>query len=106
MYNFGCVCFIHLPPHERHELFTKSIKCAFMEYSISHKGYVCYDLGYNKFHISRHVVFFENQSFFSTHFVSLPKMLTHPNCDELNPTLERFKPKFVNEHVQLCRFLS
>jgi hypothetical protein len=38
-----------------------SVKCAFMGYSFSHKGYVCYDSCTNKFRIPRNVVFFENQ---------------------------------------------
>ena len=56
MHTFGCVCFVHLPLHERHKLSAQSVKCAFMGYSISHKGYVCYDPCSNQFRISRHVV--------------------------------------------------
>ena len=63
--------------------------------TVSHKGYVCYDLCSNKFCIFCHVVFFENQSFFSTHVESLLEMLALPNFDELNPTQERFNPDFV-----------
>ena len=55
MHTFGCVCFVHLPSHERHKLSAQSVKCAFMGYSISHKGYVCYDPCSNQFRISRHV---------------------------------------------------
>ena len=89
------VCFVHFPSHECHKLFAQSVKCAFMGYSVSHKGYVCYNLCSNKFRISCHVVFFENQSFFSTHVKSLLGMLALPNFDELNPTQERFNPEFV-----------
>ena len=97
MHTFGCVCFVHFPSHESHKLSAQSVKCAFMGYSISHKGYVCYDPCSNKFRISRHVVFFENQSFFSTHVASLPKIHVLPNFDELNSTPERFKPGIVYE---------
>ena len=68
-----------------------------MGYNISHKDYVCYDPCSNKFRISRHIVFFENQSFFSTHVASLPKINVFPNFDELNSTPERFKPGIVYE---------
>lgn len=27
---FGCVCFVHLPSHERHKLTAQSVKCAFL----------------------------------------------------------------------------
>ena len=58
MHTFGCVCFVHLPPHERHKLSAQSVKCACIGYSISHKDYVCYDPCSNRFRISRHVIFF------------------------------------------------
>ena len=82
MHTFGCVCFVHFPSHERHKLSAQSVKYKFMGYSISHKGYVCYDLCSNKFRISRHVVFFENQSFFSTHVASLPEIHVLPNFND------------------------
>ena len=41
--TFGCICFMHLPTHERHKLTAQSIKCAFLGYAIPHKGHVCYD---------------------------------------------------------------
>ena len=28
--TFGCVCFVHLPTHERHKLTTQSVKCVFL----------------------------------------------------------------------------
>jgi transposase InsO family protein len=41
--TFGCVCFVHLPPHERHKLSAQSIRCAFLGYNVCQKGFVCYD---------------------------------------------------------------
>jgi len=90
--TFGCVCFVHLPPHERTKLSAQSVKCAFMGYSISHKGYVCYDSCANKFRISRNVVFFENQYFFPTHVDSLAERSFLPCFDDLPPLPDRFKP--------------
>ena len=106
MHTFCCVCFVYLPSHERHKLYAQSIKCAFMGYSISHKGYVYYNPCSNKFCISRHVVFFENHSsllmlllcqrymFFLIliSYILLPKDLNQGLC--------------MNDDVQLCRFLS
>ena len=31
---FGCVCFVHLPAHERHKLIAHSVKCVFLGYVI------------------------------------------------------------------------
>ena len=87
------------------KLSARSIKCAFMGYIISYKGYVCYDLCSNKFQISRHVVFLENQSFFSTHVSSFPEIYVLPNFDELNSTPERFKPGIVYERRCLTLLL-
>jgi hypothetical protein len=46
---------------------SSSVQCAFLGYSNSHKGFVCYDVDNNKIRISRNVVFFENQYFFLSH---------------------------------------
>lgn len=101
LHTFGCVCFVHLPPHERHKLSAQSVKCAFMGYNVSHKGYVCYDPCLNRFRIIRNVVFFENQFFFSTQTESSaisprsPEPLLLPHFDEITNTSKRFKPGFV-----------
>lgn len=58
LHVFGCVCFVHLPPIERHKLAAQSVQCAFLGYSNSHKGFVCYDADANKLRISRNVIFF------------------------------------------------
>jgi hypothetical protein len=95
LHTFGFVCFIRLPPHERHKLSAQSIKCAFMGYILSHKVYVCYDSCANKFRILHNVVFFENQCLFSTYVESLPEISILPYFDELTPLPERFKPEIV-----------
>lgn len=42
--TFGCICFDHLPPHERQILSAQSVRCAFFEYNVS-KG-ICLLLSY------------------------------------------------------------
>jgi len=39
LHTFGCVCFVHLPSHERHKLTAQSARCAFMGYSAGQKGF-------------------------------------------------------------------
>lgn len=56
LHVFCCVCFVNLPPIENHKLATQSVKCAFLGYSNSHKGFVCYDADANKLHLSCNVI--------------------------------------------------
>jgi len=54
-----------IPAHERNKFTTQSVKCAFLGYAITQKGYACYDPQSRHIRISRNVVFFENLYFFS-----------------------------------------
>ena len=58
--TFGCVCFVHLPPHERHKLTAQFV--IFLGYAIPHKCYVCYNphasrIRVLKINISFHLMF-------------------------------------------------
>jgi len=64
LHTFGCVCFVHLPPFEGHKLGAQSVQCAFMRYSNSHKGFLCFDVSNHRFRVSRNVTFFDNQFIF------------------------------------------
>jgi hypothetical protein len=37
LYVFCCVCFVHLPPIDRHKLAVQYVQCAFLGYSNSYK---------------------------------------------------------------------
>ncbi|CAL8994106.1 unnamed protein product [Prunus brigantina] len=65
--TFGCVCYVHLPAHERTKLTAQSIQCAFLGYSVHQKGFLCYDPNLRRIRVSRNVIFLENQYFFPTH---------------------------------------
>ena len=95
LHTFGCVCFVHLPCHERHKLFAQSFKCAFIGYNTNHKGFVCYDPGSKRIPISRNVIFLENQYFFPTHDSSSPEVAILPNFDDISTASQCFKPGFV-----------
>ena len=62
---FGCTCFVHLLATHRDKLDPRVIKCVFMGYSTTQKGYKCYDLVLQKLHVSRDVKFLEDTKYFS-----------------------------------------
>ena len=96
--TFGCVCFVHLSPPERHKLTTQSVKCVFLSYDIPHKGYVCYDPYASRIRVSRNVIFFENQYFFPSRVqLSSASVSLLPIFFESPTILEWFKPGFVYE---------
>lgn len=55
-HTFGCVCFVHPSPPQRNKLSIQLTKCAFIDYSTSHKGFVCYNSFSDQFLISTNVV--------------------------------------------------
>ena len=96
--TFGCVCFVHLPPHERHKLTAQFVKCVFLGYVIPHKGYVCYDPHASRIRVTRNVIFFENQYFFPSHVqLSSTSVSLLPIFSESPTIVEQFKPSFVYE---------
>ncbi|KAL5777431.1 hypothetical protein ACOSP7_010357 [Xanthoceras sorbifolium] len=90
LHTFGCVCFVHLPPTERHKLAAQSVRCAFIRYSTVQKGFVCFDATANKLRVSRNVIFFENQYFFQSHILSKYDLVELPTFDDI-PYVTRFK---------------
>ncbi|KAK2354222.1 coiled-coil domain-containing protein [Trifolium repens] len=92
LHTFGCVCFVHLPPFERHKLGAQSVQCAFMGYSHSHKGFVCYDVSNRRFRISRNVTFFDDQFMFHCFSPAMDDFAILPNFDIMPQSIERYKP--------------
>ena len=90
--------FVHLPAHERNKFTAQSIKCAFLGYAITQKGYVCYDPQSRCIRISRNVVFFEDQYFFPS-FIDPPSfsLFPMPHFSDSSIIVEQFKPSFLYE---------
>jgi hypothetical protein len=95
LHTFGCVCFVHLPPFERHKLGAQSVQCAFLGYSHCHKGFVCYDVSNRRFRISRNVTFFEDQFMFHRVSPAMDDVVTLPNFSIMPQSIERYKPGYV-----------
>ena len=56
---FGCVCFVHNHTPTRGKLGPRAIKCVFLGYSSTQKGYKCYHPPTRKWYVSIDVTFFE-----------------------------------------------
>jgi histone deacetylase 1/2 len=74
--TFGCLCFPHLRPYNRHKLQFRSSPCVYLGISPQHKGHKCLDAT-GRIFISKDVQFHESQfpyvSLFSTASGSYPQ---------------------------------
>ena len=61
---FGCVCFVHNHSPSRGKLDPRAIRCVFVGYSPTQKGYRCYHPPTRKWYVSMDVTFHESQSYF------------------------------------------
>lgn len=56
---FGCRCYPHLRPYNKHKMDFRSIPCFFLGYNTSHHGYRCFDPSSKRIYVARHVRFTE-----------------------------------------------
>ncbi|KAL0846891.1 hypothetical protein Bca101_020137 [Brassica carinata] len=61
---FGCVCYVWVPGEQRDKLEEKSTKAMFIGYSITQKGYKCYDPDTRRVLVSREVKFVESTGYY------------------------------------------
>jgi hypothetical protein len=61
---FGSVAFVHIHSPNRGKLDPRAIRCIFIGYSSTQKGYKCFHPSTRKFFVSSDVTFVENESFF------------------------------------------
>ena len=67
---FRCTSFVHIHNHNQGKLDPRSLKCIFVGYSSTQKGYKCYHPPTRKlYYISADVTFVENKSYFSTPYL-------------------------------------
>lgn len=58
--TFGCTAYMHIPDQQRTKLDKHSLKCIFVGYAIHSKAYKLYDPVGRKMHLSRDVIFVED----------------------------------------------
>ncbi|RVW42670.1 Retrovirus-related Pol polyprotein from transposon TNT 1-94 [Vitis vinifera] len=94
---FGCTCFVHLSATQRRDkLDPKAVKCVFLGYSQTQKGYRCYDTTAKRLFVSRDVQFVEtspifensNQGEILSDFVSLPEVAANIEQQSIAPTIQ------------------
>ncbi|KAM7499356.1 hypothetical protein LguiA_023770 [Lonicera macranthoides] len=61
---FGCVTFVHLPKEQRNKLEPRALKCVFVGYASSQKGYRCYHPPTQKVYVTMDVTFHEENMYF------------------------------------------
>lgn len=96
---FGCLCYPHLRPYNKHKMDFRSIPCVFLGYSPSHHGYRCLDPTSDRMYIARHVRFIEHQfPFLQTSSIppspppSNPYISSYPNPTTPPTTLPENNP--------------
>lgn len=62
---FGCIRFVHIQTSHRDKLDPRVVKCIFMGYSSTKKGYKCFNPITNKVVVSRDVKFEEDSPYFT-----------------------------------------
>ena len=67
---FGCIGYVYSSAHRLDKWSTKSLKCVFVGYSTTQKGYKLYHPLTKKYIVSKDVVFDERQF-----FINLPNLL-------------------------------
>ncbi|KAM1062317.1 hypothetical protein ACFX2A_027225 [Malus domestica] len=84
----GCVAFVHLhPPQRKTKLEPRALRCVFLGYATTQKGYRCYHPSSKKMFITKDVSFHETKMFFGSSPSSLQgeyrndEVLTRDNRD-------------------------
>uniref|UniRef100_A0A2P2QTV9 Retroviral polymerase SH3-like domain-containing protein n=1 Tax=Rhizophora mucronata TaxID=61149 RepID=A0A2P2QTV9_RHIMU len=77
---FGCTSFVHVHNQQRGKLDSRAIKCVFLGYSSTQKGYKCYHHPSRKTYILVDITFVENKPFFPQSYLQGEKSLV----DDLN----------------------
>ena len=88
---FGCIAYVYNPLHRLNKWSSKSLKCVFLGYSPTQKGYKLYHLVTRKYIVSKDVVFDEKVFYYmSTRHESLRDLDYLRKLDDLVPQVAEF----------------
>ena len=104
---FGCVSFVHVHSQNRGKLDPRALKCVFVGYSATQKGYKCYHPPSKKFYVSMDVTFHEQEPYFSQPYLQgenskedkenflldLDLSLLPTSKDSLSPSMSNYDPE-------------
>ena len=93
---FGCVSFVHVHSNARGKLDLRAIKCVFIGYSSTQKGYKCYHSPTRKIFVTADVTFVENESYFRPSLQGEMTLEEKDNLFLLNFPLENAPPSLEN----------
>ena len=83
---FGCTTFVHVHNQHRDKLDPRAIKCVFLGYSSTKKGYKCYNPSTRKFYMFADVTFIENKLFFpKSSLQGGISMMENSPCESFEP---------------------
>jgi hypothetical protein len=115
---FGSTCFVHDLSIGCDKLSAQAVKCVFLGYSKTQKGYSCYYPSTHCFYVSADVTFFEDKPFFalpttsgSTTDVTTSQVMPiplfepfvstqNPSQSQGNPELRRYGITYERRHVE------
>ena len=97
---FGCTSFVHIHNHNRGKLDPRALKCVFVGYSSTQKGYKCYHPPTRKLYVLADVTFVENKPYFSTLYLQGELSILEDEEStipplEIIPSFESFESKEI-----------
>ncbi|RVW46520.1 Retrovirus-related Pol polyprotein from transposon RE1 [Vitis vinifera] len=85
---FGSTVFVHIHGPKRNKFDPRALKCVFLGYSSTQKGYKCYDPISQKLYVSLDVTFFEHTPYYSLQGESMSETRPSLTSDYLDVAIQ------------------
>ena len=93
---FGSIVFVHAHTPKRNKLDPRELKCVFLGYSSTQKGYKCYDPISQKLYVSLNVTFFEHTPYYSLQGESVSEARPPLTLDYLDVAVFESNPCLIS----------